>query len=255
MSAAPRVVELAAVAVFALTSAMSGCDGDDGDEGTDAAIEVTEVPDASLAPIDPVASTTLPAPAALEELSAGLLGAGDVGVPGTWAIRDLDPAVMDEATVQEADPFQGLVTCPAGALRDSAAWLQRTFAAPEDPLETGLLSVDIIVEREDEAAAEAGMNALTGCTPVGPDTAVEVGSPEVVPTDGSGAAVGPGVAATEVTVTSGPSADVPYPSATTAVTAHRNGRTVVLVLGGLDLGVPWSDSARDLVGRLLGRFN
>ena len=147
------------------------------------------------------------------------------------------------------------LTCPTGAVRGSAAWLQRTFSAPEDPRQDGLLSVDIIVELEDEAAATAGRAALAGCAPVGPDTGVQATELQITPTDASGAEIGPAVVATEVVMTSAPSADVPYPSATTAVSAHRGGRTVTLVLGGLDLGVPFSDSARDLVGRLLGRFN
>ncbi|MGH9269700.1 MAG: hypothetical protein ACRDZ2_00320, partial [Ilumatobacteraceae bacterium] len=237
---------------FVLTAALAGlvgCTGDDADsaDGT--------VPEAPPATIDPIPATVAAPPANLDQLSVALLGASDVGVPDTWAIRDLDPAVLDPVTEVEADPIQGLVTCPPGAFRGRGAWLQRTFSAPEDPREDGVLSVDIIVEIEDEPTATAGRAALAGCAAVGPDTGVQATELQVAPTDEAGAEVGPAVAATEIVVTSAPSADVPYPSATTALSAHRGGRTVTLVLGGLDLGVPFSDSARDLVGRLLGRFN
>lgn len=241
-AAAPRLLLLLAT--------LAACSGDD---DTAPSTSATSLPP----PIETIAGETAPPPVGLDQLGAGLLGAGDVGVPDTWAIRDLDPAIMDPVLEAEADPFQGLVSCPAGALRGTGTWLQRTFRAPEDPLDNGLLSIDLIIEAEDDATAEAGRAALAACAPVGPDTAVEVLEVQLTvagETTTSATPAGDPVTATQVLVSSGPSADVPYPSVAAAVTARRNGRTVTIVLAGLDLGVPLADLAEDLVGRLLARL-
>ncbi len=183
-----------------------------------------------------------------------LLGADEIGVPASWAIRDLDPALMDPVLEAEADPFQGLVTCPAGALRRGGSWLQRTFRAPEQPLDTGLLSVDLIIEAEDDAAAEAGFEALSACAAVGPETSVNVSALEIaVPDGGSSTAPTPPIPGIEVVVSAGPSADVPYPSLTVAVTARRDATTVTVVVGGVDAGVPLAPVAEQVAGQLLAR--
>jgi len=237
------------VSLVATVLATAGaCTGDEDTAGTSSTTSASSLPP----PIDTISDVTRPPPARLDELEVALLGADEVGVPATWAIRDLDPLVLDPVLAAEADPFQGLIDCPEGALRRTDAWLQRTFQAPEQPLDNGLLSIDLIIEVEDDASAAAGRAALAACTAVGPDTSVDAFDVEVtVPGDDSSSAVQ--IDATEVIVAAGPSADVPYPSVAVAVTARRNGRSVTVVAAGVDVGVPLPAVAEELVGRLLAR--
>ena len=93
-------------------------------------------------------------PAELDDLAAGLMSSADIGVPASWTIRDVDPAIMDAEMTTLADPLQGLVTCPDGALRPAAGWLQRTFSGAE-PLDDGMLRVDLVLAVEDAATYAA----------------------------------------------------------------------------------------------------
>ena len=77
----------------------------------------------------------------------------------------------------------------------------------------------------------------------------------VTPLDGTPLApVGPETTATTLTLSAGPTADVPYPSSYAVVAANLDGRTVTAVVGGVDLGVPFADTTRELVGRVLARL-
>ena len=130
------------------------------------------------------------------ELTAGLLAADEVGVPSaSWAIRDVDPAIMDADMTVLADPLQGLATCPDGALRPAAGWLQRTFSGAE-PLDTGMLRVDLVLAVQDAAGFGAQRDALASCT-AGEESVLEIAAGTVAPLDGTPLApVGPAVEAT-----------------------------------------------------------
>ena len=231
-------------------------DDDDGDadhaststDTTVAVVAPTPSPPASTTP-----ATTLPPPANLDELTAGLLAADEVGVPSTWAIRDIDPAILDADMTVLADPFQGLLTCPDGALRPAAGWLQRTFSGAE-PLDTGMLRVDLVLAVQDAAGFDAQQAALGACT-AGEQSALAVSTGTFGEVGGHPAHAGwHGVDATTLALATGPSADVPYPSAYALVAANRDGRTVTVVVGGIDLGVPFEATAAELVARSLARL-
>ncbi len=218
----------------------------------------TEAPartaDASTTTDGTVASTLLPPPPDLDELAAALLGSSDVGVPDTWAIRDLDPAIMDQALELDADPFQGFLDCDDASLHPEEGWIQRTFTAPDRPLDNGLLRIDLIVAVQPASAFEDNLVGFGSCTTTGADTGVVTTAIEVAPDGTGGTSVPGGHSAAQIQVTAGPSVDVPYPSAYTAVTANVDGRTVTAVVGGIDSGVPFEVATRQLVGQLLERL-
>ena len=138
-------------------------------------------------------------------------------------------------------------------MRPATGWLQRTFSGVE-PLDTGMLRVDLILAVEDSAAFMARHAALAGCTG-GEESLLETATVPVAPLDGSPLApVGPETAATMLTMSAGPTAAVPYPSSYAVVSANQDGHTVTVVVGGVDLGVPFADTTRELVGRLLARL-
>lgn len=248
-----RAVAVGAVALV-VTAA---CTGDD-DESTASTVSVAtaaESPTVAAGVTGPptVPPTTAAPPAALDELVAGLLSSDEVGLPASWTIRDLDPAIMDADMATLADPLQGLATCPDGAVRPATGWLQRTFNGIE-PLDTGMLRVDLILAVEDAASHAARQSALAGCT-AGEESLLETATVPVAPLDGSPlAAVGPETDATTLTMSAGPTADVPYPSTYAVVSANLDGHSVTVVVGGVDLGVPFGDSTRELVGRVLARL-
>ena len=242
---------MAAVAVVA-----ASCSDDD------AAAPATVALAASVAPAaEPASSgaataapaTTVPPPVGLDELAAGLLAAEEVGVPSQWVIRDVDPAIMDADMAALADPLQGLVTCPDGALRPPSGWVQRTFSGAE-PLDTGMLRVDVVLALQDAAGFAVQRDALAACT-AGEESTLSVEAGSVAPVAGSPLApAGPTVEATTLLLTAGPTADVPYPSAYALVTANGDGHTVTAVVGGVDLGVPFAETTRELVGRSLAQL-
>lgn len=249
------------VAVLAAAVAVAACSDDDDEaapggpsteltapaRGTAAASTPANPPPSATAP------TTQPPPPDLDELAAGLLGADEIGLPSSWTIRDLDPAIMDADMASLADPLQSLATCPDGALRPAARWLQRTFSGAE-PLDTGMLRVDLILAVEGAAAFAARRDALAACT-AGEESFVESAATTVTPRDGvPSAPVGPESPASALVLSVGPTADVPYPSSYAVVTANVDGHTATAVVGGVDLGVPFDDTTRELVGRLLARL-
>lgn len=178
-----------------------------------------------------------------------------MGVPETWAIRDLDPAIMDDALTLDADPFQGFLSCDDATLRPQQGWIQRTFTAPERPLDNGLLRIDLIVAVQDAASFDENLGGLGSCTTSSGDAALQSSEVEIAPLAESGATVsGIVLDGGEIQLSAGPSSEVPYPSAYTAVTTNADGRTVTAVVSGIDTGVPLSDATRRLVGQLLARL-
>ena len=207
----------------------------------------------ALPPASTVTPTTVAPPAGLDVLAGGLLATADVGLPASWTIRDIDPAIMDAEMATLADPTQGLAACPDGALRPADGWVQRTFSGAE-PLDTGMLRVDLVLAVEDAASFAARSAALAACT-AGAESFVETATVPVTPLGGTPLApVGPPTDATTLHLSAGPTADVPYPSTYTVVTANLDGHTVTAVVGGVDLGVPFADTTEELVGRVLARL-
>jgi hypothetical protein len=230
------------------------CSDDDSSSDPTGVTVAAPGPTALVAPpASTVAPTTVPPPSGLDDLAAGLLAGSDVGLPASWTIRDIDPAIMDAEMATLADPMQGLARCPDGALRPAAGWVQRTFSGAE-PLDNGMLRVDLVLAVEDGASFAARSAALAACT-AGVESFVEAATASVPPLGGTPLApVGPPTAATTLLLSAGPTADVPYPSSYAVVTANLDGRTVTAVVGGVDLGVPFADTAEQLVGRVLARL-
>ena len=156
------------IANLGLIAALIGCRS-----GSDSADETAstapspggDAPGALAELAESPAGSTLPPPAALDELSPGLFGATEVGVPADWAILDLDPLVAEDLLgAPDADPFAGLLSCASGTLRDEeGAWLSRRFSAPGVPLGERLLTVELLLEIEDDdefASNVAGPHGL-----------------------------------------------------------------------------------------------
>jgi hypothetical protein len=180
----------------------------------------------------------------LADLDAVLIGADLLDVPADWLITDVDPSLSGEQ-LAEFDPFLGLLSCPEGTLREAAdrQWLGRRFSAPELPLENGLLSIDLVVEVESDDQWGEDRAALDECE-TGEQVAVTVTDTDTEP-DGSQPDATPGTEAaitvpmTRVELLSSPTSTVPYPSAVDAAFVHFDDRTVVVILGGVDMGVSY----------------
>jgi hypothetical protein len=238
--------------VLALTTAsvaLVACTGDDAPSAADPAEAAAAATASTVATIPFQPESTLAAPTGIEELSAGLFGAGDVGVPDTWAVRDLDPLVPEAVrSAEDADPFLGLLDCADGVTHEGAdrSWIARRFTAPETPLDNGLLSVEFILEIESAEDFAADRAALAQCQ-VGSQATVDVVDADLpLPLEHAVDA-----SATEVALYSEPVEAVPYPSTFSAVVANHGGFTATAVFGGIDQGADWLVDARELVARLL----
>lgn len=263
------LVGLAAVATIAVAT----CSGNDTAAPASSAVDTnpaapaadtTAAPSTASAPtetsaavpdptIDTSSTSTAPAPSTSAvapiagPLTAAILDADDVGVPAGWVVRDADPAFMDQYLLAEADPFHALVACADDALRPGEEWLQRTYLAPDQPLDDGLLRVDLIVAN---VAADTSDRhaAFETCSAEGSEVSVTVTDIDVTPRGGQSPVRG-----TALIVTAGPSADVPYPSAYVAVSAVAGGRDVTAVMGGLDQGVGWTNQVQELAEQMLAQ--
>lgn len=195
-----------------------------------------------------VVEATLAPPEGLDALAGGLFSAPQVGAPDSWAVLDLDPLVpADLREAPDADPMQGLLTCAPGTIRegDDTAWLSRRFTAPEAPLDDGLLSVELILEIEDDGQFAADVAALAQCT-VGEQAIVSTTPTRLELPESAGEAE-----AVNLSLLSEPTADVPFPSSYAMVTAHREDRTATVIFGGLDQGADWTDAVHEIAGRVL----
>jgi hypothetical protein len=200
----------------------------------------------------PMPESSIAEAAGPQSLQAGLLGPDVLAVPPDWAVRDLDNTITEDAEAfADTDPFLGLLRCAAGTIREGPdqRWLARKYTAPEVPLENGLLSIEIIVEAESSADWEDDREALGNCT-TSEQAEVAVSSTMLV-ADGSTAPSssdieGAELEATTLELLASPTADVPYPSAFNATTVNADGRTVTVVLGGVDMGQAWQHLADEI---------
>lgn len=200
---------------------------------------------AAVAAAAPAAASAPPAPPGL----AALLTADALGVPPEWTIRDADAATVaagTDAELADLDPFLGLLDCPAGPLVEQrdGDWLSRRYAAPELPLDNGILSAEITIETESASDAEADAGELAECTTT-EQNRLTVESDEI------GHVAGEPVEALVLELVAAPSADVPYPAAFNAAIAHVGDYTVTVVLGGIDMGESWQQQANDVAALAL----
>ncbi len=199
--------------------------------------------------LDTTAPGTGPASvdANVELLAAALVSSNDVGVPDSWAIRDLDPDVpAAQLTVADAELAFGVVPCELGPPvgEEQPPWLRRRFAAPAEPLDNGLLAVEIVAEVHDSEAFADRAAALMACTG---DELVGIESERRSATTTEGRPIEPVV----LTVSAAPSAAVAFPSRHAVAVAHGDERTVTVVLSGIDQGQQWDADAVELAGRIL----
>jgi hypothetical protein len=186
-------------------------------------------------------------PADIAVLSAALLGPTEVGVPDSWAIRDLGPDVPPEQL--QADDTRiafGVIDCPiAPPARETAEpWLSRRFAAPEVPLDNGLLQIEIIVEIDTTSQDTDRAAELDSCE-ANEYTEIVTTERDVITPGGNN----PG--GSEAEIFASPSSDVAFPSRHAIVTAHDADRNVTVVFSGLDTGISWARDASDLSDRVL----
>lgn len=177
-------------------------------------------------------------------LGAALLPADVLDIPDDWAIRDLWSG--DSATEfdnVEFDPFLGLVECPTAPIRGGAAeeWRSRQFATTELPLTNGLLSIEVIVEAEDESAWADDREALDSCSGRELST-LTVNDTELRPTGSADS-----VPLTEIALLSAATADVPYPSAFDAAIARVGGYSATVILGGVDMGESYMPLVQEIL--------
>lgn len=191
----------------------------------------------------------LPPPVGLDELAPGLLDATDMGVPDSWSPFDLDPILLTLPDyAPEEDPLRGLVTCPAGTIRDDVApWIARRYSSLDETLDNGLLSVETVLEQESDTDFAADLTRLDECIPS--DAAMmtrtrgTVALPlETAPRD---------IDATELTITSTPTDDVPYASRMTIVLVHDDTFSVTVLFSGLDTGESWGEAAALIASKAL----
>ena len=221
--------------------ALVGCSDDDLDSASASASASATTPTLATTPTSTVVvppEGTEPPPADVDDLVPGLLGTDDVGIPETWAIRDLDAsALADPAVAADADPLLGIVVCPEGVMVPSEpAWLSRRFAAPEAPLPGGLLSIEVLIARGDRRADAARLGECTVAD-----------QPIVVATTTTADLV-------SFSVTAEPSADVPFPSVMSVARRSSDGFSVTVVMAGLDEGTNWEPDAIELTQRVLDRL-
>jgi hypothetical protein len=260
MSVAARVTNIV-VALACCVGAVS-CSSDRASETPSGVVADTSVP----APDRDSSSDSLDGPASDEpdiELLAGVLLTPDaVGVPDTWAIRDLDPDVQpQELASEDADLAFGVMGCPLGppATGVDGQWLGRRFAAPADPLDNGLLAVEIIAEVHDDDAFARRLDEIDACVGEhdGPGDADGDGTG-----DGDGRFVtvestrrsgdtGEGPQGVVLTVGAAPSGAVAFPSRHAIAVAHSGQRTVTVVFSGVDQGEDWGTEAVELADRVL----
>jgi hypothetical protein len=229
-----------ALAVVGAVMAIAGC-GASSRAGSEPSASSTAAPPSSIA-----------GTVELDALAAALLDAEALGVPPDWAVRDIDAGDLADADVSaDTDPFLGLLQCPDGTIREEGdrVWLARKYTAPEVPLENGLLWVEIIVEVESADDWNEDRAALDECT-VPEQAEFDVSSTTLLVAATSVAApsstdAGELEAAT-LQLLASPTAAVPYPSAFNATTVHVDGRTITVVLGGIDLGQSWQGIADDI---------
>lgn len=219
--------------VAAAMMALIGCSNDDGNS-TAATSPTLASPPTSTMVVPPEGSE--PPPGDVADLVPGLLTTDDVGVPDTWAIRDLDPtALADPTMAADADPLLGIVVCPEGvAVPADATWLSRRFAAPETPLPGGLLSIEVIIERGDR---RADAPRLGECS-VADQPIVTTATADLV----------------SFSATAEPSAAVPFPSVMSVARRSSEAFTVTVVMAGLDEGTNWESDAIELTQRVLDRL-
>lgn len=207
-----------------------------------------------ITPLSSLPESSVAVDVAVDSLAAGLLDAAVLGVPPDWAVRDIESgAVADPGLAADTDPFLGLLQCPDGTIREGIdrVWVERKYTAPEVPLENGLLSIEIIVEVESTAQWEHDRDALDDCTTF-EQSEVEVARTSLVvpgwgaPASSTAPGDGDELEAASLQLLASPTADVPYPSAFNATITNVDGRTVTVVLGGIDTGQSWQAVADDL---------
>lgn len=229
---------------------IASCSGDDEPDASGGAAAEVSAPgagsgiDGSGAPAGTVDGPSSEEPD-IELLAAALLTPDAVGVPGTWAIRDLDPAVpAEQLASDDLDLAFGVVECPLAppATGDDGPWLRRRFAAPDAPLDNGLLAIEIVAEVQGDEAFASRLDDIDACVVGGDDALVGV-----EPQRRSDA----GVEGVVLTVGAAPSATVAFPSRHAIAIAHADERTVTVALSGIDQDQDWSTDAIELADRAL----
>lgn len=237
------------VVALACGAAAVSCSSDDAPDASDDIGVEASIPDSeSVSGVD-ATSDTVDGPASeepnVELLAAALLTPDAVGVPDSWAIRDLDPDVPAEQLASDDLDFAfGVVGCPLGppATGADGPWLRRSFAAPADPLDNGLLAVEIVAEVQDDDALASRLADIEACVGDGDGALVSVES--LRRSD-------PSVEGVVLTVGAAPSATVAFPSRHAIAIAHADQRTVTVTFSGIDQDQDWSTDAIELADRIL----
>lgn len=211
------------VSLAAFVAVGNACAADD-DAGSTAATDATVATPATVtteATIRTVvaAETTMGPPEGLEVLGAGLLSAAEVGVPDDWLILDLDPlAPADVLAARSSDPFLGLLDCDDGVLPGpDDVWLSRTFSTSGEPQADGLLSIAMIMVRQDEDEFAELQRGFASCRAT-EQGRFDAGDGEVVVSPE--AAEAPSTRPTEALSTTGASSTRPAEAPATTVAAE-----------------------------------
>jgi hypothetical protein len=241
---AGRVMNIAVA--LACGVAVASCSSDDGPDTSDAA--VVGAPTVDAGPDGDASPATVDGPSSeeadVELLAAVLLTPAAVGVPDTWAIRDLDPDVpAEQLASDDLDIAFGVAGCPLAppATGADGTWLRRSFAAPDEPLDNGLLAIEIVAEVQDDGAFAGRLDDVDRCLDEVDDALVGV---ESQPLD-------PDTEGVVLTVGAAPSALVAFPSRHGIAIVHAGERTVTVAFSGIDQGQDWSTDAVELADRVL----
>ena len=236
--------------VVAAVIALTGCSDDDSAPGSTSSSPTATHRDA--AGTDD--STAVASPPDLERLDGALLGADDVGVPDGWAHPRPRRGDHGPGRGPRRRSLPGLPRLPGRRVAARGPWMQRTFTSPDQPLGDGILRIDVIAAVQDEAPTAEGQ--LAACIPTSPEATVDVEEVEVTPL--AGEPPGP--------IGTGGRSDGGDPDRRTVGRCSvpeqlragdgQPGRADghASLAGGVDLGVPFADSTRELVGRILARL-
>ncbi len=179
-------------------------------------------------------------------LAAATLSTDEVGVPDTWAIRDAHTEAQLDGD-DRAIAF-GVLPCALGPplARTDDLWLRRRYLAPTEPLDDGLVAVEIVAELQDDADLDTRLDELDGCAPG------DVASIERIRRETS--STGSPVTRAAYSIYASPSATAAFPSHHSVAIAHSNGLTVTVVHSGVDTGQSWETEANELASTVLERI-
>ncbi len=167
-----------------------------------------------------------------------LVPAESIGLPPDWVLSDSGPASPSGDALA-----LGAFPCPVD-LSQTNDWLGRRFSAPIEPVESGIVEVEVLAAAQDDEQYRQQLTAFDDC-PVAEFT--DVGSTGREFRRGDGVRV----VSTTYSLVVGPSASIGFPSRHSIVLSHAAGRTILVVVSGIDFGQAHDVRAEQIADELI----